>query len=226
MTSTIAGIRACVFDAYGTLLDVHSAVDKVRTQLGPKADEVSATWRTKQIQYTWLRSQMDAFVPFDEITADALDYAMAQAGITDGKLRDQLLALYMELDCYPEVPAVLAELRDSGFKTAILSNGSPGMLASAVQSAGIGDRLDAVMSVDEVGVYKVDARVYELAPRRFDCKAEEICFMSSNAWDAWAAAHFGFQVVWVNRFGQPPERLPGRPSAEISTLAELPALLR
>ena len=221
----IEGVKACVFDAYGTLFDVHSAAAQCRDDLGDKADQVSNTWRNKQLQYSWLRSLMRGFVPFWQVTGDALDFAMAESGLKDSALREKLMNLYLQLNCYPEVPEVLQTLQNAGKHTGILSNGSRDMLDSAVENSSLGPLLDASLSVDDVGVFKVDPRVYELATDRFACAPSEICFMSSNAWDAWAASHFGFQVAWVNRFGQPPEHMPGGPSAEISTLEELPPLL-
>lgn len=223
--SRISGIVACVFDAYGTLFDVHSAAERCRADLGGKADQVSATWRTKQLQYSWLRSLMREYAPFWQVTGEALDFALAEAGIDDPELRGKLMDLYLELDCYPEVPGVLQTLRDGGLRTGILSNGSHEMLDSAVANSRLDKLLDGVLSVDEVAVFKVDPRVYEMATRHFECRPEQICFMSSNAWDAWAASHFGFRVAWVNRFGQPPEHLPGSPDAEIKTLDGLPPLL-
>ena len=167
---------------------------------------------------------MGRHVDFWQVTSDALDYAMATLGIEDEGLRERLLDCYRTLDAYPEVKAMLEALRGPGMKTAILSNGAPEMLASAVESAGLGDLLDAVLSVEDVGIYKPHASVYRLAVDRLGVDAERICFMSSNAWDANGAAAFGFRVVWVNRFGQTAERLPGEPAAEIETLEALPAL--
>lgn len=221
----IKGVKACVFDAYGTLFDVHSAAEKCRADLGDKADQVSNTWRSKQLQYSWLRSLMNEFVPFWQVTGEALDFALAESGINDAALREKLMNLYLQLNCYPEVPRVLKTLQEAGKQTGILSNGSRDMLDSAVSNSTLDNLLNASLSVDDVGVFKVDPRVYEMATARFSCEPCEICFMSSNAWDAWAASRFGFQVAWVNRFGQPPENLPGGPSAEIKTLDELPPLL-
>ncbi len=223
--AAISGIRACVFDAYGTLFDVHSAAARCRDDLGNKADELSNIWRLKQLQYTWLRSLMGAHVDFWQVTGDGLDYAMAAVGLNDPATRDKLMDMYLQLDAYREVPAVLGQLKAAGMTTAILSNGAPKMLEAAVHSAGLGDRLDHVLSIEDVGIYKPDPRVYRLAAERTGAGAREICFMSSNAWDAVAAAHFGFQVAWVNRFHQPPERLPGALKAEIADLTALPGLL-
>lgn len=221
----IENISACVFDAYGTLFDVHSAAAQCRDDLGEKADALSALWRQKQLEYTWLRSLMGAHVDFWQITGDALDYAMAATDLGGTELREKLMSLYLALDAYPEVPPVLTALRDAGMKTAILSNGSPMMLDAAVGNAGIAELLDAVLTVEDVGVFKVSPKTYQLAVDQLGVPAGQICFMSSNAWDAAGAAHFGFQVAWVNRFGQPRERLPGTPKAEITSLEPLPGLV-
>ena len=219
------GIEACVFDAYGTLLDVHSAVGKHRARLGDKADAVSGMWRTKQLEYTWQRTILGRYVDFWRVTADGLDYALDANGVDDAALRDDLLHAYLNLDCYPEVHEVLSALRDAGLQTAILSNGSPMMLDAAVENAGIGNLLDAVLSVDELGMYKPSPEVYQLAMDELEVGRGQISFQSSNAWDAAAAATFGFRVAWCNRFGQSRERLPDAPDVEIRTLAELPAIV-
>ena len=225
MTNRINGIEACVFDAYGTLFDVHSAAARCRDDLGDKADALSALWRQKQLEYTWLRSLMAAHVDFWQVTGDALDYAMAATALKDVALREKLMSLYLILDAYPEVPEMLARLQQSGMQTAILSNGSPMMLDAAVTSAGIAARLDQVLSVEDAGIFKVARQTYQLAVDRLGLQPAEICFMSSNAWDAAGAAYFGFQVVWINRFGQPRERLPGVPRAELESLHALPDLV-
>ncbi len=221
----IEGIEACVFDAYGTLFDVHSAVGRHTDRLGDKASAVSETWRTKQLQYTWLRSLMGRHADFWQVTGQALDYAFEMHGIEDDALEKDLMAAYLSLDGYPEVPEVLANLNGAGFTCAILSNGTPDMLEAAVKSAGIEVYMDRLLSVETVGVYKPDPRVYRLGPDALGVSADRIVFMSSNAWDASGAAAFGFHVAWVNRFGQAPERLPGDIDAEITTLSDLPALL-
>jgi len=221
----LSGIRACVFDAYGTLFDVHSAVAACRPLIGAQADRLSALWRQKQLEYTWLRSLMQRYTGFDAITADALDYAMAATGLQDAGLRERLLKLYLRLAAYPEAPGVLAALRDTGRATAILSNGTPEMLESAVSAAGLSGALDQILSVESCGVYKPHPSVYQLAVDRLGVTAAEICFLSANGWDAAGAAAFGFQVVWINRFGQPPERLPGQARAALPDLTGLPALL-
>jgi 2-haloacid dehalogenase len=218
-------IKVCVFDAYGTLFDVHAAVGHHRARLSDKADAVSAMWRTKQLEYTWLRSLMDRYVPFWQVTGDALDYAFDAHGVSDMSLRDDLLNAYMELDCYPEVPEVLAELKNGGMRTAILSNGSPEMLDAAVGNSKLNELLDAVLSVDELGIFKPHPSVYQLAVDRLEVEPGQVSFQSSNAWDAAAAATFGFRVAWVNRFAQSAERLPDQPDVQLRTLSELPAVV-
>ncbi len=218
-------IDACVFDAYGTLFDVHAAAARCRDDLGDAADAVSQTWRTKQLQYTWLRSLMGRHIDFWQLTGEALDYALDAHGIDDAALRQRLMDCYLVLDAYPEVKDVLGRLHGAGLQCAILSNGAPDMLDAAVRNAGLGEVLDAVLSIEDVGIYKPHPSVYRLAVDRLGVEAERIAFQSSNAWDANGAAAFGFRVAWVNRFGQRPERLPGPADAEIATLDELPALL-
>lgn len=223
--NAFADIEACVFDAYGTLFDVHSAVARLRDRVGPSADRVSALWRSKQLEYTWLRSLMRRHADFWQVTGDALAWAMETEGIDDPALYDDLMQAYLALDCYPEVPAVLRRLRQAGIRTGLLSNGSPAMLEAAVSAATLGEQLDHVWSVEAVGIYKPDPAVYALAADALALAPERISFQSSNAWDAAGAASFGFRVAWVNRFGQRPERLPGRADAELATLDGLPVLL-
>lgn len=218
-------IEACVFDAYGTLFDVHSAVRRGGAPLGDKAVAVSAVWRQKQLEYTWLRSLMQVHADFWQVTGDGLAYALDASGIDAPDLHAKLMQLYMTLDAYPDVADTLRALKDGGKKTAILSNGTPQMLDAAIDSAGLTDALDAALSVEDVGIYKPDPRVYQLAVDRLATAPARICFVSTNAWDAAGAAHFGFKVAWLNRFGQARERLPGEPSAVIDSLAELPGLL-
>lgn len=218
-------IRACVFDAYGTLFDVHSAVGKHRQRLGDQADGVSNTWRGKQLEYSWLRSLMGDYTEFWQVTSDALDYALELHNITDSELKTDLMQAYLTLSAYPEVAQVLRTLKDAGLKTAILTNGSPAMIEAAVSSAGIGDLLDYNLSVDSVGIFKPDPRVYKMAVDAIGVSANDISFQSSNAWDAVGAAHFGFNVAWINRFAQQRERLPAQPHAELSDLTQLLPLL-
>ncbi|WPB86445.1 haloacid dehalogenase type II [Sediminicoccus rosea] len=222
----LTGIRACVFDAYGTLFDFASAAAGCADVLGDKAGPLTALWRDKQLQYSWLRGLQGRYVPFWQVTGDALDFALETLGLpTDGPLRKRLMNLYLTLGTFPEVPRVLGALREAGYATAILSNGSPDMLASAVEGAGLAGAFDAVISVEEVGNFKPDPRVYQRAVDRLGVPAEAIAFQSSNAWDAHAASAFGMRVVWCNRYGQRRERLPGAPDHEIHSLADLPGLL-
>ena len=222
----IEGIKACVFDAYGTLFDVHSAIGKHRHRLGDLADQVSALWRTKQLEYTWLRSLMGHHADFWQVTQDALDFAFDMHGINNPDLRKVLMEAYLKLDCYLEVPEALSIMKSRGFKLAILSNGTPAMLEAAVKNSGIDDLIEKNFSVEDVGIFKPDFRVYQIAVDGLKVRSEEIVFQSSNAWDASGASAFGFKVAWVNRFGQSKERLPGRPNVEIKNLAELPKLLK
>jgi 2-haloacid dehalogenase len=225
MGAPLAGIRACVFDAYGTLFDYASAAARCSDVLGEKAGPLTALWRDKQLQYTWLRSLQGRYVEFSQVTSDALEFALAAFRMSDPALHERLMGLYSRLECFPEVPAMLAKLKDAGLKTAILSNGSPAMLAAAVTHAGLTQLFDAVLSVDAVGVYKPHPKVYQLAVERLAIPSAAISFQSSNGWDAYAASAFGMQVVWCNRNGAPAERLPGRPATVISSLAQLPALV-
>jgi 2-haloacid dehalogenase len=218
-------IRGCVFDAYGTLFDVNSAARLAQEILGAEWQDLAELWRTKQLQYTWLRSLAGRHVDFWQITGDALDFALDSLKLANSEARVQLMDLYLRLSAYPEVKDVLAQLKAQGFKCAILSNGSPKMLTSAIENVGIQNLLDAVLSVEDVQVYKPHPLVYRLAIDRLGLDADEICFISSNGWDAYSAKAFGFQVVWCNRFGQAPERIPTTPDAEVKTLSELPEMV-
>lgn len=224
-------IRNCVFDAYGTLFDVAAAAREVAAEPGRAAfaakwPAIAQTWRLKQLQYSWLRAVAGAHCTFWEVTRNGLDFALEQEGLNDPDLRERLLQLYWELSAFPEVPAMLAALKDAGFGTAILSNGSPDMLKGAVDSAGIGDVLDDVLSVESVGVFKPHPSVYALVGQRFGTAPEETLFVSSNGWDAAHAAGFGFRTVWVNRSGEPEDRLPWRPDHILSDLTTIPDMAR
>ncbi len=224
MTTTV------VFDAYGTLFDVAAAARVVADQ--PGQDDLKAVWpqlaehwRQKQLQYTWLRAITDDYTPFWNVTKDGLDWAMEKTGLEDPELREQLLALYWELPAYREVPLMLAQLKAAGTTCAILSNGSPDMLEGAVDSAGIATFLDATLSVDAVGIFKPSSRVYDMVGARFGCAKEDVLFVSSNGWDVAGAAGYGFPTVWVNRAGEPIDRLPHTPRHVLSDLTSLPELL-
>lgn len=222
---SLSGVGACVFDAYGTLFDVNAAAARCRDALGDKAEPLAVLWRQKQVSYSWLRSLMGRHADFWQVTGEALDFAMQTFGFSDPALRARLMDCYRRLDAYPDAAGVLKTLKAAGIPTAILSNGSRGMLADAVSSAGLGGSLDAVLSIEDAGIYKPHASVYRLAVDRLGVSAGRICFLSSNGWDAHGAAAFGFQVVWINRARQPAERLPGTLAGEVGGLSELPALL-
>lgn len=219
------GVRACVFDAYGTLFDVHAPAARLQDTLGERADQLSAVWRTKQLEYTWLRSLMRRHVDFWQVTGEALDFALEDTGLAEEVDREALLRLYLTLDAYGDAAPALDRLRAAGLRTAILSNGEPRMLAEATGSAGLDSRLDAVLSIEDAGVYKPDPATYQIAVERLDVAAGDICFVSTNAWDAAGASNFGFRVAWMNRFGRTAERLPAHPHAVIGGLDELPPLL-
>ncbi|SEP71837.1 haloacid dehalogenase type II [Thalassovita taeanensis] len=225
-------ITTCIFDAYGTLFDVAAAARQAasepgQTKLAASWPKLAEHWRLKQLQYSWLRAITGDHTGFWQVTQDGLDWALEANGLDgDAALRDRLLALYWELSAYAEVPAMLTALKSAGMNTAILSNGSPEMLDGAVQSAGIGDLLDDVLSVESVGIFKPAPQVYELVTKRFGCTRDQVLFVSSNGWDAGAAAGYGFTTAWVNRAGDPVDRLPARPQHMLSDLTEIPKLVR
>lgn len=213
-------IRGYVFDAYGTLFDVHSVVEAGRTiTTDPMA--LSLAWRQKQLEYTWLRALMGRYEDFWQVTEDALRWAIARLGIVaeQNDVR-RVLAAYLTLAPFPEVPAALASL--AGRPRAILSNGSPKMLAAAVASSGLGAHLDHVLSVDAVKTYKPSPRVYALAPDAMDVPAADLLFVSSNAWDVAGAKSFGYRVAWCNRTSAPEEHLGASADYVITSLADLP----
>jgi len=220
--NALTGIKACVFDAYGTLFDVSSVARGAQNELGTTWQALSDLWRTKQLQYTWLRGLAGNHADFWQVTRDALDFAMATNGIDDNCLRDRLMSLYLGISAYPEVEGTLRRLKASGVRLSILSNGTPEMLSSAVDNANLGGLFDAVLSVEEVGVFKPHPSVYQLAVDRLAVAPEQICFLSSNGWDAFSAKAFGFHVLWCNRFAQVRERIPEMPDGEIHELSELP----
>jgi 2-haloacid dehalogenase len=223
-------ITTCIFDAYGTLFDVAAAARIAAGEPGREGfaahwSAIAENWRQKQVQYTWHRTITGNYCTFWEVTEHALDWALEAEGLTgDASLRARLLQLYRELEAYGEVRATLGALKDAGLSTAILSNGSPEMLAAAVQSASIGDLLDDVLSVDRLQIFKPARPVYDMVGQRFLCAVDEVLFVSSNGWDAAGAADFGFHTAWINRAGAPMERLPGTPSHILPDLTGIPAL--
>ena len=219
------GIQACVFDAYGTLFDVNAAAAREKEALGERWQPLAELWRAKQLQYTWLRGLMGRHADFWRVTSDALDYALASLDLHDDALRGRLLDLYFKLQSYPEVKDVLTRLKAQGLKLAILSNGEPRMLAAAAANSGIAELLDAILSVEEVKVFKPHPSVYRLPQQQLGLSPAQMCFVSSNSWDAHAAKAFGYRVVWCNRFGQAPERIPEAPDGQIQTLSTLPEVV-
>ena len=220
-------LKAVVFDAYGTLLDFHAAMGRHAARLGPNWQQISADWRMKQTEYSWVRSLAGPAYHRDfwRLTEESLAWVAARHSIDDPALLADILAAYKHLDAYPDACAVLGQLRDQGLGTAILSNGEPSMLAAAVGSAGLTDLLDAVLSVEAAGVFKPDRRVYQLAEAHFGLSAARMGFVSSNPWDAFGAHAFGFKVFWVNRSGQQPEYDLGGKVSEVPNLSAVRAAL-
>ena len=218
-------IKACIFDAYGTIFDVNAACRELSLDVGEKWQDLANLWRLRQVEYTWLRNSMNEYIDFWEITSGALDYAMEVLDINDKKLREQLLRLYLNLEAYPEVKEILQKLKDKNYRTGILSNGSTQMLDSAVKNANIEHLLDVVISVEECKIYKPSSEVYDLVEKKTDIKKDNVTFFSSNAWDMHAAANYGFKTIWVNRFDGVLERLPGKPSAIVKTLDNIDELI-
>ena len=222
-------VTTCVFDAYGTLFDVAAAAREAAAEPGREAfaehwPAIARTWRLKQLQYTWLRATAGVHQDFWTVTQDGLDFALEEQGIDDADLRARLLQLYWELSAYAEVPAMLADLKSAGMNTAILSNGTPAMLEGAVSAAGVGDVLDACLSVQSLGVFKPAREVYGLVGNYFGCSTREVLFVSSNCWDACAASGYGFTSVWANRAAEPMDRLPWRPAHVVSDLTSIPSI--
>ena len=224
-------ITTCIFDAYGTLFDVAAAARQAASE--PQFSKIKDTWpqlaehwRLKQLQYTWLRAITQAHTDFWEVTQDGLDWALEKCSVDgDAELRERLLSLYWELQAYPEVPEMLQTLKAAGLNTAILSNGSPNMLDGAVQSAGIKTLLDDNLSVQSVGIFKPDSRVYDLVGQRFGCAKDEVLFISSNGWDAAGATGYGFTTAWVNRSGEPMDRMPWKPKHVLRDLTDIPKIV-
>jgi len=224
-------IKCCVFDAYGTLFDVAGAARLAASEPGREAlarlwPKLAEDWRLKQLQYSWLRAITGAHCSFWQVTQDGLDWALEASGLDDPELRERLLALYWELPPYEEVPEMLSELKSEGYQTAILSNGSPDMLEAALRSAGLEGWLDAVLSVEEVGIFKPAGAVYDMVGARFGTTPDEVLFVSSNGWDAAGAAAYGFVTIWVNRAKEPVERLPARAEQELPDLTSIPTYLK
>jgi 2-haloacid dehalogenase len=218
-------MRLCLFDAYGTLFDVHSAMRRHSVLLGPKVDAVSQLWRSRQLEYAWVHALAGRYRDFWELTKDSLDYALAAHGVRDEPLTASLLDAYLKLDLYPEAPEVLEALHAGGIACGVLSNGSPMMLERLIKSAVLDHLLDRVLSVDEVRTYKPDPRVYALACERFGVDPGQVVFLSSNAWDAAGAAAFGMRACWINRTGQPGEYAAMARVVELASMTALPQMV-
>lgn len=217
-----------VYDVYGTLLDVDAAARRMAGRDSAFAEhwvQLSSSWRQRQLSYSWLRSLMGRYVPFWQITTEALDVTMAEMGLDSPELRENLLTLYLDLMAYDDVIPELTALKAKGHKLAVLSNGSPEMLDRGLASAGIAPLLDAVLSVDALKIYKPDQRVYEMVTSHFDCAPQDVTFFSSNNWDVAGAGSFGFKTIWVNRGGKVWDDLPERPHHIVSGLSEASGLI-
>lgn len=213
---------ACyVFDAYGTLFDVHSAALRHRDAIGDKWDRLSQTWRAKHLEYTWIWAQTGRHTKFWQLAEESLDFAIASVGGIPAGLRDKLLDAYRSLSAYPEVANVLAGLRAKGAKLAILTNGDPELIEQSVSATGLTGAFDALITVHEVGVFKPDMRVYKLVTDRFACQPSDVSFQSSNRWDATGAKVAGFRTVWVNRMAAPPEYPETAPDLTVANLTPL-----
>ena len=212
---------AYVFDAYGTLFDVHSAVDRLADRVGPDAARLSELWRTKQLEYSWVRTLMSAYRDFWALTEDALDFALAKLPAVDQSLRPALLDAYLTLDAHPDVVPVLTSLKAEGARLATLSNGSPFMLDAAVSSAGLSGMLDDIFSVDAIGAFKTAPAAYQMVLDAWGITARDVSFQSSNRWDIAGAARFGFRTVWINRSRQPDEYRELPPERCMTSLVEL-----
>ena len=216
----IENIKACVFDAYGTLFDVNSAAAKCKKKLGSRWENFANAWRTTQLEYTWLRSLMKKHENFWKITEDSLDHTMETFKIKK-TMRGELLNLYKELNIYPEVKECLDNLKSKKIKISILSNGTPNLLKSLVESNNIQNYFDDIMSIETVGIYKPDSKVYEIPIKKYGCKPENICFLSSNTWDVSGGGVFGYNAIWVNRFNKVFDKLSYEPRFVINNLNQL-----
>ncbi len=210
-----------VFDAYGTLFDVHAAIARFRAEAGPDSDRMSEIWRSKQLEYTWTLTLAGHYADFWTLTERALDFSLARVSSVPKSLKPRLLEAYFKLDAFPDARAALRALKAKGHKTGILSNGSPNMLKGAVDGAGIGSDLDAVLSVDVLKMFKPRPEVYALVTDRYKCKPDDVTFVSSNRWDVMASVSVGFRGLWVNRSKMPDEYLDFPPKQVLSDLNSL-----
>lgn len=212
-------VRACAFDAYGTLFDVHSAIREVAAAV-PDSQQLSELWRAKQLQYTWLRSLMGKYADFERVTREALEFALRTHGVRDRELQAALLERYLHLDAYEDAREAIVRLRQVDLTVIILSNGTPAMIEAACESSGLGEVLQGFVSVDDARVYKPHPDAYTLACDGLGLEPEEICLISANGWDVAGGGSFGFRTVWVNRSPGPAEQLGAMPDAEVRSLAD------
>ena len=217
-------IKAIIFDAYGTLFDVNSAAKKCKDKIGDKWENFANYWRTTQLEYTWLRSLMKKHKDFWQVTEDSLDKSMKVFKI-DSSMRNELLDLYKILSAFPEVTEVLKNLKEKNYKLAILSNGTPALLNELIKSNNLDNIFDDIFSIEEVGIYKPDSKVYNLPIKKYQIKKDEIVFLSANTWDVSGAGNFGFNSIWVNRNKNIFEKLDYIPHNEINNLSELLKLI-
>ena len=213
-------IKAIIFDAYGTLFDVNSAAEKCKDKIGDKWEAFANYWRTTQLEYTWLRSLMKRHKDFWQVTEDSLDKSMKVFNI-DNSMRNELLDLYKILSPYPEVPEILKSLKEKDYKLSILSNGTPSLLNELVKSNNLENLFDDVFSIEEVGIYKPDSKVYDLPIKKYKIKNNEVAFLSANTWDVSGGGNYGFNSIWVNRNNSIFDNLDYRPQYEVKSLKEL-----
>ena len=213
-------VKAIIFDAYGTLFDVNSAAEKCKDKIGDKWEGFANFWRTTQLEYTWLRSLMKRHEDFWKVTEDSLDKSMNAFNINKS-MKYELLDLYKTLNTFPEVKDVLNKLKKKNYKLAILSNGTPSLLNELVKGNNIQNIFDDIFSIEDVGIYKPDYKVYEIPIKKYNYKPENICFMSSNTWDVSGGGIFGYNVIWVNRFNKVFDKLGYKPKFVINNLKEL-----
>jgi len=213
-------IKAIIFDAYGTLFDVNSAAEKCKDKIGAKWEGFSNFWRTTQLEYTWLRSLMGRHKDFWQITEDSLDKSMKTFNI-DASMKNELLNLYKVLSPFKEVPETLKKLKEKNFKLAILSNGTPSLLAQLVKSNNIDNLFDDLFSIEEVGIYKPDAKVYDLPIKKYKIEKNQVAFLSANTWDVSGGGNYGYQSIWVNRNNNIFDILDYKPINQIKNLSEI-----
>ena len=217
-------IKAIIFDAYGTLFDVNSAAEKCKDKIGNKWEDFANYWRTTQLEYTWLRSLMKRHKDFWQVTEDSLDKSLKAFSI-DNSMRNELLNLYKILSPYKEVPEVLKTLKEKKFKLAILSNGTPALLNELVKNNNLNNIFDDIFSIEQVGIYKPDSRVYEMPIQKYDIKKNEVVFLSANTWDVSGGGNYGYNSIWVNRNKNIFDNLDFKPNFEIKNLLELVSLI-